>query len=443
MRRRSFVVAGRELLAVLKNPWFIISTIGMPLFMIVVTAISSIPTVYLVGKEAKRAEGTWGLVDESGLFEKAGPYRSAGRGAPASRTRGAVGRLIGRIDPDLAEAATRTAQRAFDLARFPDRDAARRAIAAKTARGAVVFPKDYLERGRIELLVDAAEGELTGSEGPGRVLERWITANLLAPHVSVELRARVEQPLADKDVTRVEPDGTERPFDAMKQISRIAVPLGFAVLLMVAIMSAAGYLMTGVAEEKENRVLEVLLASITPDELLEGKLLGLGLAGLLQLGVWGGSGGFAAAALLPELEAGPAVIALGAAYFALGYLFYGSLILGFGSLGANLRDSQQWSAVFSLAGGLIPVLFLTMVLDEPHGAVARIVSILPVTAPVCMPARFALGGVPWTDVAGSLALNAASVYLALRLAARVYRIGTLLTGQTPGPREVWRALRSG
>jgi ABC-2 type transport system permease protein len=214
------------------------------------------------------------------------------------------------------------------------------------------------------------------------------------------------------------------------------------IFLLLAIFTSAGYLMQGVAEEKENRVLEVILSSVSARELLTGKLLGLGAAGLLQLAVWGGGLLAPAARLLPFVELRGAVLATGVAHFALGYLLFGSLVLGFGSLGGNYRESQQWSAAFSIAGGALPAMFMPVVLDEPSGLFARVLSIVPPTAPLCMTVRVGLGAASWSEVALSIGLMATAVVVALRVSARVYRAGTLMTGKKATLGEVLRLLRT-
>jgi ABC-2 type transport system permease protein len=223
----------------------------------------------------------------------------------------------------------------------------------------------------------------------------------------------------------------------------------FAVLLLISIMSSAGYLIQGTALEKENKVVEVLLSSTNPEEILAGKLLGLGGAGLLQVGVWFsmiGVGGVAFAGALAGMgvEIPFLAIGFGILFFALGYLFTGSLMLSSGSLGSNQRESQQWSMVWAFMTAS-PMVFMGMFLEDPHNVAALVMTWIPFTAPLTMMLRMALdaGGVAWWEIAGSLVVLLGSTYLAIQLGARLFRVGLLLTGARPKLREILRQARLG
>jgi ABC-2 type transport system permease protein len=212
-------------------------------------------------------------------------------------------------------------------------------------------------------------------------------------------------------------------------------------------MMSAGYLVQGTAVEKENKVIEILLSSTRPEEVLAGKLLGLGAAGLLQVLVWFGmiiaaAAAFAAALAaygfeLPWLAMGAAIF-----FFGAGYLFLGSMMLGAGSLGNSQRESQQLGAVWSLLA-VIPMMFLGILLQDPHALPAQIMTWIPFTAPVTVLFRltFDPSGVAWWELLGSFTVLVISTFFALRLGARLFRIGLVLTGVRPGLRELIRQAR--
>jgi ABC-2 type transport system permease protein len=209
----------------------------------------------------------------------------------------------------------------------------------------------------------------------------------------------------------------------------------------------SGYLMQGTATEKENKVVEVLLASANPDEILAGKLLGLGAAGLLQIGVWLGmvlTTGFGIIPLL--LTSGVALpwraVALAIPFFILAFLFFGGLMLGTGSLGSNMREAQQLAMIWSLTAAL-PMMLMAVLMKDPHGMVARVLTLVPFTAGPVVVLRASTDAdlLAWWEVAAAMLVLAASTWLALRLGARLFRVGLLNSGARPSLREIIRQAR--
>jgi ABC-2 type transport system permease protein len=274
-------------------------------------------------------------------------------------------------------------------------------------------------------------------------VEGWLIENLLRELPS-ERRARARMPL-EADVVLVGQDGAPSAEDPRGALTRSGIAYALFLLLFMSIFSSSQYLLQGMAEEKENRVMEMVLSSLTPGQLMTGKLLGLGSAGLLQLGVWVGMG-MAGTLFLPAIAVvlEPATFAVCFAYFLLGYLLFGSLMLGFGSLGTTLRESQQIASLWSLIGAT-PVFLIFSVFEHPQGSVARVFSFIPFTSPPTMMLRYTVDpqGTPLWEILLSMGLLAASTGLALLVSARLFRAGLLLYGKRPGPREIWRWVVSG
>ena len=130
-------------------------------------------------------------------------------------------------------------------------------------------------------------------------------------------------------------------------------------------------------------------------------------------------------------------------FFLLGYLLYGSLMLGFGALGTNFRESQQMASLWTFIG-ISPIFVHMALIESPHGTLARVFSYIPLTAPVTMMLRYVTDpkGMPWYEVPAVIALLIASTLLSLRLSAKLYRVGLLLYGKRPSVREIWRWLRA-
>jgi ABC-2 type transport system permease protein len=219
------------------------------------------------------------------------------------------------------------------------------------------------------------------------------------------------------------------------------------VLFLLSVLMTSGYLMQGTATEKENKVVEVLLASANPDEILAGKLLGLGGAGLLQIVTWllmllVTSLGVVPLLIASRVDVPWFALALAVPFFVLAFLFFGGLMLGTGSLGSNMREAQQLAMVWSLTAAL-PMMLMAVLIKEPNGVVARVLTWLPFSSGpvVILRASTDAGSLAWWEVAGALAVLAGSTWVALRLGARLFRVGLLSSGARPSLREIIRQAR--
>ena len=156
----------------------------------------------------------------------------------------------------------------------------------------------------------------------------------------------------------------------------------------MAIFTSSGYLLQGLGEEKENRVMEILLSSISPRQLLAGKVLGLGAAGLVQIVVWLISANFLMKIasstwgnVIGSLQVPPEFLILGVIYFILGYLLMAVLMAGVGSISPTAREGQQMSAIFTLPV-VIPIYFMGLIMEHPENVAVKILTFFPITAPI-------------------------------------------------------------
>ncbi len=243
--------------------------------------------------------------------------------------------------------------------------------------------------------------------------------------------------------------GIQRSDDqrTLEMALRMAVPLFLGVFLLTALLFSSGYLVQTVALDKESKVVEVLLSSADPDELLLGKLLGLGGAGLLQFFVWAGMvilGAMAATTVMAALDVQLPWEALAFAplFFVLGYLFIGSLMLATGSLGSSIAEAQKLTMGWAILA-IAPLFVLVVLIEEPHGAAGHILSVIPFSAPLTLMVRLAVepdGVAPW-DLGLAVASMLLATWLSVRIGARLFRVGLLLGGSRPTFREVLRQAR--
>jgi len=213
--------------------------------------------------------------------------------------------------------------------------------------------------------------------------------------------------------------------------------------LYIAILSFGYAIASSVVSEKSSRVVEVILSAIRPLELLGGKVLGVGLLGLLQLAL------IAAAGLLIALPSGtislpestPETLALVLVYFVLGYLFYGCLFAASASLVSRQEDAQSTTSpilIVAIAGYIAS----TATLGNPSGTLAQLGTYLPPLAPMVVPGRAAQGALPGWELALSLLIMVASILLVMWIAGRIYQRSVLRFGTPMKLREALSLLRS-
>lgn len=428
-------VAAFELLSTLKRKGYLIATFGMPLILAAYGGV-----IGLIGYMADSAEEgepkVYAVIDRSGILD--GTPEEVRTALLPEEVLAAL-RAAGRV-PSLVEMGSTTLRMA------EDEEQVRRQVLDGDLTGYYVIPEEYVDSGRIvRYLPDRMDLRTSDARDAVR---RLLRDRLLELAVEAPLRDRVREPVATVESYTLGDDGAPRDRDTAAVIARFAVPLVFVVLLFVSLMMSTSYLVQGTAEEKENKVVEVLLAAADPDEILAGKLVGLGTAGLLQVTVWF-SMLLAAGLLFAGMLAGLGVgipwgsMLVAGPFFASAYLFFGSLMLATGSLGGGYKESQQLTAVWGILAAL-PLMFLGSMIPQPHGTVATVLTWIPFSAPVTVVLRMALGpeGIAAWEIAGALAVMVVSIFVALRLGGRLFRLG-LLSGSRPGLREILRQARLG
>jgi ABC-2 type transport system permease protein len=433
------VVARREFLATVRRKAYVITTLGMPLFFLLIAGIGTIPALLVSKKQLEQKKV--GVVDLSGILkvERETEITPPGAAQLDELADSPIAQIAGtertaRITVALKEAAT------LILVPFPNRADAQQAVRDGKVGSVFEFPANYLEKG--EVLVFEKGGGLpgAGSESRQGLLGKFVVDKLLAGKVDEATVARVRKPLRTQTFT-LQKNGSFEEEDILKQIGSVAVPFVFTLIFFISVMMSSGFLLEGVSEEKENRVIEVILSSIDSDRLLLGKLLGLGGAGLLQVGIWFGMVLIPAATFIARLQIHPTAVLASFVFYLLGFLLFGILLLGTGSLGQNLKESQQLGMLWSF-GSVVPFWMFMLLLSEPNSTLARVLSFIPLTAPVTMFLRLNSQDPPgWIEVAAAAAALAAGAWLAWRLMSRLFRVGLLLYGKRPTIPEIFKLLR--
>lgn len=242
----------------------------------------------------------------------------------------------------------------------------------------------------------------------------------------------------------------ERDADASADAMEAAMAVSFALYMLILLYGMS--VLRGIREEKENRVVELILSSVRPEQLMVGKVVGIGAAGLLQVTIWVafaglllGFGDRLAAAVglaLPDLPSVPwslGVIFLGC--FLGGYFLYAAIYAAVGATAGSGQDAQNVQMI-ATAPLMIAFFSLFAVIENPTGTVATICSLVPLSSPLVLPPRLALVPVPAWELAAALAILAGSCLALLWVGGKVYRVTILATGQRPTVRQLWRWVRA-
>ncbi|CAN5597230.1 ABC transporter permease [soil metagenome] len=309
-----------------------------------------------------------------------------------------------------------------------------------------VIPSGYPEQPEVQRVVGPSRGpgieDLQRRSQQEQLLARLLVASLLADtEVPTSTAARLLDPYRLRDTSG---DGAG-PVPGF-QAAGFLVPYAFTFLFVMSIFITSGYLLQSVTEEKENRVVEILLSSVPSLPLMAGKILGLGAAGLTQVAVWVGAA-LAALPLMAERVPGlggiaisPVTLALALAFFILGYLCYGAIFAAIGALAPGTREAQQYSGFFGFFA-VVPLIFAGLFIADSQSPLVTALALIPLTAPAAMLQLLALlSEPPWLLVAASLISLAAFAALATLAAARVFRATLLLYGARPSVRRIVDAI---
>ncbi|NLF33096.1 MAG: ABC transporter permease [Planctomycetes bacterium] len=321
--------------------------------------------------------------------------------------------------------------------------------------------KDRLRLGAVDAVADVAAGALDGQGGltfitgpVGATDLIWHeTVQRLVDHAAFLARCRREGLSAERisalrrslplEHLALGADRAETKKDPRSGLMTMMVPFAFLMLMYMGVVSTGQIMVTSVVEEKTSRIMEVLLSAVTPLQLMAGKILGLGAVGLLLIGSWIAAGWGASAWRGIDLGLSATLVACFAVYYLLGYLLYAAILAGLGSVCSTLREAQSLVMPVVMIM-VIPIMGWFNLSQDPNGVLARVFSYVPVTTSMLMMLRLTAGGGLWAGeiVLSMLALVGWNV-AALWASARLFRVGVLMYGKRPSPREILRWIRRG
>lgn len=331
----------------------------------------------------------------------------------------------------------------FDFVAYASVETANQALIDKNVSEYILIPPDYITTGALARFTTERQLEVPGDRL--NAIQNFMLDNLLSPSVGTSVIDRVKAP-ANLSSVIIDPN-TGLPAENQGGAAAFLLPYLFSILLVMSIFTSSGYLLQGLAEEKENRIMEVLLSSVSARQLITGKVLGLGAAGLVQMAIWLFSARFLASLasssfsdILGSIELSATFVILGLAYFILGYLLFAIILAAIGSIASSMRESQQLAAIFSVLA-VSPLWGLVFIIENPQHPVSVFLTLFPFTAPITTMIRVGTSEVPFWQIGLSMALMAASIFGLLLLSAKVFRTFLLMTGKTPKLGEILHLLK--
>jgi len=316
-----------------------------------------------------------------------------------------------------------------EVTTYPDVASATDAVRSEAIEGAVVISAQASSP--VELIVHTTPDQRLQAIVSAAVASSRL-AELATEHgiPPLDLAALANPPT----VTSLDPQ--EPTDDSAFLIANIGV-----ILLFISIFSFGYWVLSGVVEEKQSRVVEVVLSTVRPRELLIGKVLGIGILGLVQLTIMVGVGVAAArlSGVLELPETTTAMVGTTLLWYIIGYTLYSTAFGVLGALASRMEDASNVTAPVSLVatGGYLLGLFV--VVDNPDGLAATLCSLFPPFAPMVVPFRVALGAIGPVEFGIDVAVSIAAIWAMFVVGGRVYRGAVLQIGGQMKLRDAWRA----
>lgn len=411
--RNTWIIARRELLERIKTKWFLVITLLGPVFMVALVVLPAIIS-------AKSTTGARvDIVDHTGVL-----------GEPIAKALRAdhewVVTVVDKDTPDDVELKKIKDDKINGFLVIPPGAITMSNALYRGDNAASGFVTAYLQKAMTDAVFDARAELVKLTEDQKKTMTGGI--NVMALHSTGEA-------------------------EGASGLGSFLIAYILAFILYMVITLYGVNVMRSVVQEKTSRVMEFLVAVVKPQNLMSGKILGVGGAALIQLAVWLGIGAITLAyrteilgafgidsgqSPLPPLDAFSVAITF--AFFILGFFFYSAMYAAVGAMVSSEQDTQQVQMPVTMLL-IIGVMCFQLIASSPRGGAASVMTMVPFWSPMLMPMRFILGGATLGDVALSLGILLVSTLLVVRAAAKIYRVGVLLYGKRPGVRELVRWLR--
>jgi ABC-2 type transport system permease protein len=408
---KTLLIGWREFHQRVRSRGFVLSSIGTPLFFLVIWAISGLAA---------------GDTPDSPLTEL----------AQARRT----DTMIGYVDPAGVIQTLPEAVPPHIFRPFPNVAAAETALLNGEVEAYYVIPANYRQSGQVRRV----SSDLPVTPPDDLDWLNWVLVGNLLPDASSDQLARLRWPF-----NRTGPEFVAVSSKGDRGGEGIPLfPMFVVMAVLLPLFTSGGYLFQSLIQEKDSRIMEILLVSVRPQQLLTGKLLGLGTLTVVQYVIWAVIGllsvmltGGRFSTLLSEAQLSGNELLWLVPYTLGGFTLYAALMAGIGALAPDLDNSRVWMFIITLPM-LIPLYLWIAIVSAPDGPLAVALSLFPFSAPVAMPLRLTATTIPAWQLGLSLGLLFLTSVGMVWLMARLFRAQTLLSGEALSLRRLWSALRS-
>lgn len=407
-----------------RRPGYLLTTFGTPLLIFAIVTFMS-RTAASVGGDLSNPETAQQLAEEfipdasakQGVIDHSGHFTTI----PANLTNNVI--------PYATDAEARAALDAGEIQAY------------------YVIAEDFMETADVTIVIPEFSISRLGEGNLNNLVLQTLSAE-----VDGDIEARLVNP-ANYTETNIALLAPAEDASAARGANFLIV-YAFVMTLMITVFMTNGYLMQTLLEEKETRLIEILISTLRPIQLLTGKILALGMLGLGQAVAWvaamillvrifGGeqaSESLSVLATLAQIEFPVSLIPIMVIYFVLTYLLFAGFYSVLSAILNSMREGQQYTVLLILPF-TVPLYVMPLIATQPDGGLAVALSIFPLTSPLAMIARLVSSTVPPAEILISVVLLALMVVAVIWLAARIFRVGILLAGQSPKLRDIPKLLR--
>ena len=402
---KTWILIKHEFIQAIKKPGFIITTLMIPVLSLLSLGINVV--IGRVSDPSEKEAVIIGYVDETGI-------------------------ISGSIDEGL-----------ISLIPYQSLSSVQKDFVEGEITEYIIIPEDFLTTGTVNRFTQ--KKELFPPLATNQSIKNFLTLSLIKDKVPPEMIKSILSPL-DLEVIRLDEFG--EISNDQGSVGNILVPAVYAFLLTMTFQYGTSALISGLGEEKESRLIEVLYSSVSTRQLMVGKILALGASGLLQVVFWLSSapllinlssasvGGF-----FQEIEISTIFIILGVVYYILGYLQFATMSVTLGSISSNTSEAHNLSMIYTLIC-YVPIWTVSAFMNFPDSPIWVVLTIFPITAPIQTLIRVGVSDVPGWQIAASLGVLTLSVITGIYLAEKVFRTFMLMYGKRLRFKEIVQGLRN-
>lgn len=407
MTNKAWIVAKFEYLRTIKRISFWITTLFFPVFIGVITFVSGYASVegQKILEDTSDQEKNVVIVDESGFINKElikTPYE-----------------YTDQFDVNIER------------------------LKKNEVEGLIYYPKNFMEEGKFKIYSNA-EGNLLVGLGLSSKGNELIKLSGLTKIPNADIINSLTKNFATDNLSLDENGNV-----VTAGYEKFALPVISMVIFFFSVFISSSFLLQSVSEEKENRMIETIISIIPGRDLITGKIVGLSIVTLTQLGVWVvlslgiiliGINNFNVQIPIDLSKISLGAVIINIFFTIIGFYLFASIMVGVGAISTNYKDSQGLSSIFVMLS-IFPIYFITIIFADPNGVLAYIFSYFPLTSPMVLLLRNSLNAMTAVETIFGIAISIIYVMISFILAHKMFNIGALMYDRKPTLKEVLWAIR--